>query len=70
MISLASLSAFSTPSATAPVAGTAATGRTGHVHKARAQVPSPAATTQSAAPALPNPGDKKLPRGSLLDLRV
>lgn len=73
MISLGSLSAFSTGGATASSAGVANAARTtatGGVERARAQSASPTTTTQGATQALPVPTDKKLPRGSLLNLQV
>jgi hypothetical protein len=73
MISLGSFSAFSAGGATASLAGVqnpARTGATGGVQQVRAQSASPSTTTQGSPQALPAPTDKKLPRGSLLNLQV
>ena len=72
MISLGSMSAFSTGGATASragVQGAAGAGAAGAVQQVRTQSASPVPTTQSP-PQLPAPTDKKLPRGSLLNLQV
>ena len=71
MISLTSLSAFSANGAMAPLvrpqnAATAASG----VQQARAQSASPTPPAPGSAQTVPLPTDKKLPRGSLLNLQV
>jgi hypothetical protein len=72
MISLASLSAFSAGGATASVARPQASSSAGAAGPvlARAQSAAPSATGQAASPSLLAPPDKKLPRGSLLNLQV
>ncbi len=73
MISLGSLSAFSTGGATASPAGVqnaARTGAAGGVERVRTQSVSPPTATQGSPQTLPAPTDKKLPRGSLLNLQV
>ena len=69
MISLGSFSAFSASGATAPLAG-ARPGAAGAVERVRTQSASPSTTPQGSPQALPAPTDKKLPRGSLLNLQV
>jgi hypothetical protein len=73
MIPLGSFSAFSAGGAAASPAGVrnaARPGAAGGVERVRTQAASPPTTTQGAPQALPAPTDKKLPRGSLLNLQV
>jgi hypothetical protein len=71
MISPGSLSAFSAGSAASPLSRTPTAGSASGVQRVRTQAASPTGTTQQGSPqALPSNPDKKLPRGSLLNLQV
>ena len=73
MISLGSLSAFSSGSASSAAGSaqaSAASSAAGGVQRVRAQSANPQPTAQALPKTLPNNSDKPLPRGSLLNLQV